>query len=48
LLERAKTKEEILFILGHELSHIKNRDTLRALTRSMPFTAMLQFLGIDF
>ncbi|MBF0914057.1 M48 family metalloprotease [Candidatus Gracilibacteria bacterium] len=48
LLENAKTKEELLFILGHEMTHIKNRDVIRNMTRTMPFTMILEFLGINF
>lgn len=48
LLKEAKTKEEILFILGHEMTHIKNRDVLKNFTKNMPFTIILNFLWIDF
>lgn len=48
LLKQAKSKEEILFILGHEMSHIKNRDVIKWFTKSMPLTMFLDFLGINF
>ena len=48
LLENAKTKEELLFILWHEMTHIKNRDVIRNMTRTMPFTMILEFLWINF
>lgn len=48
LLKEAKTKEEILFILWHEMWHIKNRDVLKNFTKNMPFTFILNILGIDF
>lgn len=48
LLKEAKTKEEILFILAHEMTHVKNRDVLTWFTKTMPFTALLNYFWIDF
>ncbi len=44
LLSQAKNEEEILFILGHEMGHIQNRDVLRSLARSMPIKVTLEML----
>lgn len=48
LLEKIKTKEELLFILWHELAHIKNRDVIRWFSKTMPFIMFLDFLGLNF
>lgn len=48
LLKEAKTKEEVLFILAHEMYHIKNRDVIKNMSETLPFTMILWFLGIDF
>lgn len=47
LLSQAKNEEEILFILGHEMGHIQNRDVLRSLARSMPIKVTLEMLWLN-
>ncbi len=48
LLENAKTKNEIAFILAHEMGHFKNRDHLQNLGRSLVFlTLSAAVLGAD-
>lgn len=46
-IKSAKYEEEILFVISHEIWHIKSRDNLRALSRDLPFKMTFIFLGID-
>lgn len=47
LFENIKTKEEFLFILWHEIWHIKSRDPIKALSRELPFYIIMSFLGFQ-
>lgn len=47
LLENSKTEEEILFIIGHEYGHIKNRDALRSATQAIPLWIIAEILGLN-
>ncbi len=47
LLEAIQYEEELLFILGHEIEHLENRDALRWLLVHAPMTLGLAFLGFD-
>lgn len=44
LLENAQSKNEIDFILGHEIAHIENRDVLRRIISSLPTYLFLSLL----
>jgi Zn-dependent protease with chaperone function len=43
LLEELESKEEVAFVLAHELSHVKNRDSLKAMARVIPFQILASF-----
>lgn len=47
LLEKAKTEEEIIFILGHERAHITNRDVVNGLASRIPITLVMELMGIS-
>ena len=47
ILKRLENEEEFLFILWHEISHIKNRDPIKAYSFQIPFYITLMFLWID-
>lgn len=47
LLDSIEHEEELLFIIWHEMEHIKNRDVLRALLVEIPFQLSLNYLWID-
>lgn len=47
LLNNLKYEEELIFILGHEINHIKNRDPLHMLFTNFPFKATLMLLWMD-
>lgn len=44
LLENAQSKNEIDFILGHEITHIENRDVIRGLISAFPTYIFLSLL----
>lgn len=48
LLNEIKTKEELFFILWHELQHIKNRDTINWITTNLWFSLFFYLLWLDF
>ncbi len=48
LLEKAKSEEEIIFIIAHEIWHIENRHIIKRFSFQMPFYMTLSFLWIDF
>lgn len=47
LLEELDYEEEFLFILWHEIEHIKNRDVLRWISTQIPVYITLMFLWMD-
>lgn len=47
LLEELTYEEEFLFILWHEIEHIKNRDVLRWISTQIPIYMTLMFLWYD-
>ncbi len=47
LLEELEYEEEFLFILWHEIEHIKNRDVLRWISTQIPIYMTLMFLWVD-
>ncbi len=47
LLKELKYEEELIFILGHEQQHIKNRDPLHMLFTNYPFKATLNLIWMD-
>jgi Zn-dependent protease with chaperone function len=47
LLDELKYEEELIFILWHEMEHIKNRDVLEMYARDLPFRFTLAFLWFD-
>lgn len=47
LLENIKNEEELIFIIWHEMEHIKNRDVLKSLLTDIPFYITLQFIWIQ-
>lgn len=46
LLEKIKTENGLMFILGHEIGHFKNRDHLQGLGRQIALSTMLALVGI--
>jgi len=44
LIEKLKYEEEFLFILWHEIEHIKNRDVIKSFSTKIPFYITLAFL----
>ena len=47
LLNDLEYEEEIIFIIWHEMEHIKNRDVLQWALTNIPFSITLIFLWID-
>ncbi|MDD2745101.1 MAG: M48 family metalloprotease [Candidatus Gracilibacteria bacterium] len=47
ILKNFKNEEEFLFILGHEIEHIKNRDPLKSYSFHMPIYLTFLVLGMD-
>ena len=47
ILKSFQSKEEFLFVLWHEIDHIKQRDVLKWLSLQLPITMSLLFLWID-
>ena len=47
LLHHIKNEEELLFIIGHEMKHIHNRDVLEALLIDVPMSITLAFLWFE-
>jgi len=47
LLENIQYQEEFLFILWHEIEHIKNRDVIQWFSTKIPFYITLTYLWID-
>lgn len=47
LLENVATEEELLFIIGHEISHLENRDALRSFLINAPLTLTMSLLWMD-
>lgn len=43
LLDELKTQEEVAFVLAHELSHVRNRDSFKAMARMIPFQGVTSF-----
>ena len=48
LLEKVRSENELIFILGHEMGHFKNKDHLLGLGRGIVFMALsMALLGAD-
>lgn len=45
LLDSAENEEELLFILGHEITHLRNQDALKGLINAAPFAVLSSYLG---
>lgn len=48
LLENIDYEEELIFIIWHEMEHVKNRDVLQSLLTDIPFYLTLQFMWLEF
>ncbi|GAB7023496.1 M48 family metallopeptidase [Salidesulfovibrio brasiliensis] len=46
LLDQMKSENELAFILGHEMAHVKNRDALRRLGRTFVFGLITDAAGL--
>ena len=46
LLEKIKTENGLMFILGHEIGHFKNRDHLQGLGRQLALATVMALIGI--
>jgi Zn-dependent protease with chaperone function len=46
LLEKVKTENGLMFVLGHEIGHFKNRDHLQGLGRQIVLATTLALVGI--
>ena len=46
-LDDIENQEELVFVMAHEMAHIKNRDVLRALSTEIPLQITMQFLWFD-
>lgn len=44
-IDAAQNEEEVLFALGHELTHLKNQDALHSLIQSAPLTVLASVFG---
>jgi len=47
LLSTAKSENELVFVLGHEMGHFANRDHLTRLSRSLLMTLVFSMIGIQ-
>lgn len=47
LIDQAKSPDEIAGIIGHELGHVRNRDTMTALVRQLGLSFLLGGIGGD-
>ncbi len=47
LLEKIKTKEQLVALIGHEVSHIKNRHVLKSLSRNLSGAIFISILFSD-
>jgi Zn-dependent protease with chaperone function len=47
LLSNIKYEEELIFIIWHEMQHIKNRDVLKNLLTNIPFYLTLKFIWFN-
>jgi len=47
LIDSLKYEEELQMIIAHEISHVKTRDSFKALVRDLPFKITLFFIGFD-
>jgi Zn-dependent protease with chaperone function len=45
LLDRMQSENELVFVLGHEMGHFKNRDHLRSLGRGLVFAFISTLIG---
>jgi Zn-dependent protease with chaperone function len=43
-LKNIENQEELVFIMSHEMGHIKNRDVLKAYTTEVPLKLTLSLL----
>jgi len=46
-LENIENQEELIFVMAHEIWHIKNRDILKSLSTKIPMQLTLTFLWFD-
>jgi len=47
LLKNIENQEELVFIMAHEMTHVKNRDVLKALSTKIPMKLTFALLGFD-
>jgi Zn-dependent protease with chaperone function len=47
LLDNVGSENELVFVLGHELGHFRNRDHLRGLGRGLAFSLVLAAVGLS-
>lgn len=47
LLKNIDYEEELIFIIWHEMKHVKNRDVLQSLLTDVPFYLTLQFIWFN-
>ena len=47
LLKNIDYEEELIFIIWHEMEHVKNRDILKSLLTDIPFYLTLQYIWFD-
>ena len=48
LLAKMKNENELAFIIGHELGHLKNRDNFKDIAKSLIFSTISLFLGDEY
>lgn len=47
LIDEVESENELIFILGHELGHINNRDHLKGMGRGLVLVLLSSFLSVD-
>ncbi len=48
LLKKMKNENELAFVIGHELGHLKHRDNFKSMTKALIFSTISLFLGDEY